>query len=290
MCLLAVAWKTHPRYRLVLAANRDEFHARPTDPMAHWPTASGPDAPDGSRSPILAGRDRQAGGTWLGVGADRRVGVVTNYREPSRPAPDAPTRGRLIPGFLAQDHPPSRFLDAVAAEADAYAGFNLLLADAHELWYASNRAGRFATALAPGVYGLSNGLIDTPWPKLRRLRAGLGDWVARSLGREETGALLALLADDRPADPAELPQTGLSPEWEHRLSSPFIRHPDYGTRCSTVVLLGHDGAAEIVERRFDADGAVAGETAWRLAPGEWPAGEWPAGRDPATRPQAAPSP
>lgn len=264
MCLLAVAWQAHPRYRLVLAANRDEFHARPADPMDHWP--DGPASP-----PILAGRDRQAGGTWLGLAADRRVGVVTNFREPSRPAPGAPTRGRLIPAFLANGHSPARFLDAVAAEAGAYAGFNLLLADHAELWYASNRAERFATALAPGVYGLSNGLIDTPWPKLRRVRDGLGDWVARGAGPGELGTLLALLADDRPADRAELPQTGLSPEWEHRLSAPFVRHADYGTRCSTVVLVGHDGAADVVERRFDADGRPTGETGWRLAPGEWPA-------------------
>lgn len=262
MCLLAVAWKAHPRYRLVLAANRDEFHARPTDPMDHWP--DGPASP-----PILAGRDRQAGGTWLGIGRDRRVGVVTNFREPSRPAPGAPTRGRLIPAFLQGRDPPARFLDAVAREAGDYAGFNLLLADHAELWYGSNRSERFATALAPGVYGLSNGLIDTPWPKLRRVRTGLGDWVARGAGPDDLGALLALLADDRPADPAELPQTGLSPEWEHRLSAPFVRHADYGTRCSTVVLVGHGGDAEIVERRFDATGAVTGETGWRLAPGEW---------------------
>lgn len=269
MCLLAVAWKAHPRYRLVLAANRDEFHARPTDPMGHWQPApdAAPHLP--AAQPILAGRDRQAGGTWLGIAADRRVGVVTNFREPSRPAPGAPTRGRLVPAFLANGHSPARFLDVVGAEAGAYAGFNLLLADHAELWYASNRAGRFAAALEPGVYGLSNGLIDTPWPKLRRVRAGLRDWVARGAGPDEIGALLALLADDRPADPAELPQTGLSPEWEHRLSAPFVRHADYGTRCSTVVLLGHGGDTEVVERSFDAAGAVTGETGWRLAPGEW---------------------
>lgn len=263
MCLLAVAWKAHPRYRLVLAANRDEFHARPADPLAHWPATHGPRSP-----PILAGRDRQAGGTWLGLDPDRRLGVVTNFREPSRPAPDAPSRGRLIPAFLAEGRPPGRFLDGLGPAAGAYAGFNLLLADAQELWYASNRAARFAAPLEPGLYGLSNGLIDAPWPKLRRLRAGLGDW----LGAGETGpaGLFALLADDTPADPADLPQTGLSPEWEQRLSASFIRHPDYGTRCSTVVLVGHDGAVEIVERRFDPAGAATGETGWRLAPGDWP--------------------
>jgi uncharacterized protein with NRDE domain len=280
VCLLAVAWQAHPRYRLVLAANRDEFHARPTDPIAHWPSAHGPGS-----TPILAGRDRQAGGTWLGIDADRRVGVVTNFREPARPAPDAPSRGRLIPAFLANGHAPGRHLEAVEAEAGVYAGFNLLLADERELWYATNRTDRFARPLAPGLYGLSNGLIDTPWPKLQRLRAGLGAWVAGSAGAGETAGLFHLLADDTPADPAELPQTGLSPEWERRLSAPFIRHPDYGTRCSTVVLVQHDGAAEVVERRFDAAGRVTGETGWRLAPGEWPAGHPAAGDT-----QSAPAP
>lgn len=276
MCLLAVAWNAHPRYRLVLAANRDEFHARPTAPVARW---------DGD-PPIIAGRDLQAGGTWLGVGPDRRLGVVTNFREPSRPAPGAPSRGELIPGFLANGHGPDEFLGGVAARAAGYAGFNLLLADRRQLWYASNRTGSFARPLAAGIYGLSNGLIDTPWPKLRRLRAGLEAWVqADPAPHAATNALLALLADDSPADPSELPQTGLPPEWEQRLSAPFVRHPDYGTRCSTVVLIGHDGAVELVERRFDPSGAVTGETGWRLA-----AEEWPAGRQPATATPPPPSP
>src|SRR5262249_31218498 len=161
MCLLVLAWQAHPRYRLVVAANRDEFHGRPTAPMARWP------APEN----ILAGRDLRANGTWLGLGRQRHFGVITNFRELQRPLPDAASRGGLIPRYLVDtDSSAAAFLQQLEPEASRYSGFNLLLADNDSLWYASNRAQSFIRKLPPGVYGLSNQFLDTPWPKLRRVR------------------------------------------------------------------------------------------------------------------------
>lgn len=264
MCLLLVAWRAHPRYRVVVAANRDEFHARPTAPMAPWP----------GESPILAGRDLQAGGTWIGVDAGRRFGLVTNFRELAQPRHTAPSRGRLVPGFLAAPHATATYLDTLEADAQGYAGFNLLLGDGERLWYASNRAERFARELEPGLHGLSNHLLDTPWPKLQRVRGAVADWLARpgASGTDPAAdaAWLMQVFADRERNAAHDPASGLAPEWERVLSAPFVVHPQYGTRCTTVILLGHDGTAWIGERRFDATGAPTGQSEWRLNPREWP--------------------
>jgi uncharacterized protein with NRDE domain len=268
MCLLVLAWQAHPRYRLVVAANRDEFHARPTAPMARWP------APE----EILAGRDLRANGTWLGLARRRHFGVITNFRELQRPLPDAPSRGALIPRYLANaEGSAAAFLRQLEPEASRYSGFNLLLTDNDSLWYASNRAQPFARELPPGVYGLSNQFLDTPWPKLRRVRKGFDDWLAHSYGLGDPANAVATglfnLLDDRVTATAdeELPETGITPEWERVLSAPFVLHPDYGTRCSTVLLLEPTGAGYLAERRFDTNGGLTGETEFVLAPGEWPA-------------------
>ena len=254
-----LAWRAHPRYPLVVAANRDEFHERPAAALAPWP------APDS----FLAGRDLRAGGTWLALDRARRFGVVTNFRDLQPPKPGAPSRGELIPHYLSQGAPPAHFFGALAPRAASYSGFNLLLADAESLWYGCNRAQPFARALPPGVYGLSNGFLDTPWPKLERVRAAFGAWLGAPAG--DTEGLLALLADrTRVADDALLPETGVARDWERVLSSPFVLHPDYGTRSSTVLLLSTDGHALIRERRFDPKGLTSGETEFALNPGEWP--------------------
>jgi uncharacterized protein with NRDE domain len=259
MCLLVVAWQVHPRYRLVVAANRDEFHERPTAPMARW------QPPDD----IVAGRDLRAGGTWLGLDRRRRFGVVTNFRELQRPATDAPSRGGLVPGYLRENAGAERYLAGFEPSAPGYSGFNLLVADEEQLWYASNRAERFARLLPPGVYGLSNEFLDTPWPKLRRVRRRFESWLALPHGGS-TEELFAILADLTQAGvDEELPKTGLSPEWEQLLSSPFVRNPDYGTRCSTVLLLEPAGALYLAERRFDARGLANGETEFDLDTAEW---------------------
>jgi len=279
MCLLVVAWQAHPRYRLVVAANRDEFHERPTAPMAKWP------APND----ILAGRDLRANGTWLALDRHRRFEVVTNFRDLQRPQAGAPSRGTLIPGYLGGEAGAGDYLAALEPRADAYSGFNLLLADADSLWYASNRidsarapqleagphptptqrVGALRRSLPPGVYGLSNQFLDTPWPKLRRVRRRFEEWLSQPTGSSD--ALFSMLDDRTTVDAeADLPRTGLSAEWERILSAPFVLHPDYGTRCSTLLLLEDSGACVLIERRFDRHGTLSGESQWSLGAGDWP--------------------
>jgi uncharacterized protein with NRDE domain len=258
VCLLVLAWKTHPRYRLVVAANRDEYHDRRAAPLAPWPPPAD----------ILAGRDLRAGGTWLGVDRHRRFGVVTNFRD-LVPAPaGAPTRGDLVPRYLAGSAAPGDYLALLQSEAAGYGGFNLLLADDESLWYASNRGAAFARRLPPGIYGLSNDRLDTPWPKLRRVRRGFESWLAA--GAADDGGLFALLEDRTPAGDGEgLPGTGLSADWERTLSSPFVLDPRYGTRCSTIVAIEPAGGCYLAERRFDPSGARSGESEYRLEAGDW---------------------
>jgi len=260
MCLLVLAWQAHPRYRLVVAANRDEFHERPAAPLARW---APPDE-------ILAGRDLRAGGTWLGLDPARRFGVITNFRDLQPPKPGAPSRGELIPQYLRGGASPQQFLSSLAARAADYSGFNLLLADGDSLWYGCNRARPFARALRPGVHGLSNEFLDTPWPKLLRVRAGFERWLGEPRG---TGAgLFELLGDrTRVTDDAQLPATGVPREWERVLSAPFVLNAEYGTRAATVVLLGYDGSLCVAERRFDPRGQQSAETEFELNARAWPA-------------------
>jgi uncharacterized protein with NRDE domain len=259
MCLLVLAWRVHPRYSLVVAANRDEFHDRPAAALAMWPGGQ-----------ILAGRDLRANGTWLALDRERRFGVVTNFRELQRPRAAAPSRGELIPAYLGAPGTPQEFFAALEERAAEYSGFNLLLADQTTLWYGSNRGAPFARELAPGVYGLSNESLDTPWPKLQRVRRGFEQWLHEQ-PTGEAERLFALLGDrTRVGNDAELPRTGLTPQWERVLSSPFVHDGDYGTRSSTVLLQQDSGACYLAERRFDAHGNQQGETEYRLNAGEWP--------------------
>lgn len=263
MCLLVLAWRAAPRYRLVVAANRDEYHERPAAALAKWPEPPG----------ILGGRDLRARGAWLALDRDRRFGVVTNFRELQPPRRGAPSRGELIPRFLSAqaDASAREFLAGLEAHAASYAGFNLLLSDRDSLWYGSNRATPFARELAPGVYGLSNELLDTPWPKLQRVRRGFEAWLGRA--GASSAELFELLNDRAPAaDDAALPagDSGLPREWARILSAPFVLHPQYGTRCSTVLLEHPDGRLYLAERRFDSRGEPVGETEFELNAGEWP--------------------
>lgn len=268
MCLLVLAWNAHPRYRLVLAANRDEYHERPADPLAKWPPPND----------LLAGRDQKAGGTWLGLDRTRRFGVVTNFRELQRPRRSAPSRGRLIPDYLGAPQSAEDYLSRLETDAPGYSGFNLLVGDTTQLWYASNRMDRFAQALPAGVHGLSNEFLDSPWPKLQRVRRAFEAWLAdeTAAGAHTTPApeqiverLFAMLADRTPA-PEGSPGTGLPADWERTLSSPFVTHPTYGTRCSTILLIEPSGAVVMAERRFDPTGQPSGNTEFVLQPGAWP--------------------
>jgi uncharacterized protein with NRDE domain len=253
MCLLVIAWQCHPQFRLVVAANRDEFHARPALPLAPWKDIEG----------VVGGRDLQASGAWFAIDARRRVGIVTNFREFGRQRRSAPSRGGLIPGYLSSDSAPGEYLRALETDAPGYAGFNLLLADRGSLWYASNRADQFARELPPGIYGLSNEFLDTPWPKLVRVRARF-ETLIRSSAASDLDALhrdlFAMLADRQTAPPADIPPGDLTAEWARKLSAPFVLDPGYGTRCSTVLTISNQDALRIAERRFDADGTAAGQS------------------------------
>ncbi len=240
----------HPRYRLVVAANRDEFHDRPAEPLAWW----------GDAVPMLAGRDLAAGGTWMGVSRDGRFGAVTNFRERNQAvSPGAPSRGTLVPRFLAGDTEPADFIERLCESAAEFAGFNVIAAGLRSLLYFSNRAEGVPRELEPGVYGLSNHELDSPWPKLTRARERLAAEMD-GISEPEVAALFDLLADREPAHDPALPMTGLPMDMERANSAPFVLHPRYGTRCSTVLLAGHDGRLVTAERRFDAAGRLTGAT------------------------------
>lgn len=258
MCLLVLAWKHHPRYRLILAGNRDEFHDRPAAPLNWWQ--------DDQR--ILGGRDLKAGGTWLGVARSGRFGVVTNYRDLQAPVENAPSRGQLVPRFLTGATSPKEFLDDLRGAAPRYSGFNLLVGGARALYYFSNRGGNAPTALAPGVYGLSNHLLDTPWPKLTRTRKRFEALLKQSEIAPED--LFAMLGDREQATGPDLPSTGLPEDWERAVSAPFIVNQRYGTRCSNVLLVERNGRTILQERRFDASGVQSGNSRFEFTSTEVP--------------------
>ena len=272
MCLIYVAWRRHPRYRLIVAANRDEYHARPAAPAHWWQDAPG----------VLAGRDLEAGGTWMGITREGRFAAVTNYRDPSAPRADGPSRGALVGAFLAGGEPARDYLERVAEDGHRYNGFSLLAMDGETLGFVSNRA-RGVTCLEPGIFGLSNHLLDTPWPKVVSGKAVLERLVAES--RVRASDLLALLAPHDPAsveafhrdatgggnprhgsEPAEAPPADNGDDFGRgrSRSSRFILGDAYGTRASTVVLLEPGAAGAFVERSFDARGAIAGDVVFDL--------------------------
>lgn len=250
MCLIVFAWRPRHALPLVLAANRDEFHARPSQPLGAWV-----DAPD-----ILAGRDPVSGGTWLGVTREGRFAAVTNIRDPRQPRGEL-SRGTLTEAFLRSGQAPLDYLREVAARSRQYTGFNLLVGDGDTLGHLNSRQGR-PQLLAPGLYGLSNASLDTPWPKLARARQRF----AEQLGEATPETLFALLADRRPAPDEALPDTGVPLEWERLLSSIFIQSETYGTRASTALIRHADGRQRLRERSFAPDGSVLEEVACAADP------------------------
>jgi uncharacterized protein with NRDE domain len=240
MCLILFAWKTHKYFPLILIANRDEFYERPTAPAAFWEDTPG----------LLAGRDLREGGTWLGITRKGRLAALTNYRDPTARKDGAPSRGKLVSDFLRGRRAPEAYLRWLSPKAARYNGFGLLVGNPNELCYFSNRGALIR--LLPGVHGISNHLLDTPWPKVERGKQTLRD----HLEREKTPspeALFTLLADRaRPPD-ERLPVTGVGLEWERVLSPLFIESPDYGTRSSIVLLIDRRGRVTFIERVFDGD-------------------------------------
>lgn len=244
MCLIVCAWQAHPRYRLIVAANRDEFHARPALGADWWT-----DQPT-----VLAGRDLQAGGSWLAVNRSGRFATVTNYREHPHTPGQLHSRGDLVTRFVTAGNTPLQFAGSLVG--DQYAGFSLLASAGDSLVYASNR-GDLPRALPAGVYGLSNATLDSPWPKLLRSRERLRRLLRND--KPNTTKLLSLLSDRTPADAGEA-AADLRYSLPHFLSSPFVVSHDYGTRCSTAIMIGHDGSASFSECRFDRDGTFVGRS------------------------------
>ncbi|MDF3982672.1 NRDE family protein [Luteibacter sp. PPL201] len=246
MCLIAFAWRTHPRWRLVLVGNRDEFHARPTAPLASWD-----EAPQ-----ILAGRDLHAGGTWAGVAPRGRVGVITNVRDPQA-SHEGMSRGLLVADYLASSLPAAAHADELMAMASAYRPFNLLTFDRDDAFYLGNHREARRQRVTDGIHGVSNADFNAPWPKTQALTAKLGAWI------DSDGDIASLfdLLSDRGGWPDDLlPDTGVGIERERFLASAFIAGEQYGTRASTVILVGHDDATTIIERRFGPHGLSEGET------------------------------
>ncbi len=246
MCLIAFAWQAHPRWRLVLAGNRDEFHARPTAALARWNDA-----------PIIGGRDLEAGGTWLGVTGRGRCAAVTNVREPEASL-DGASRGLLAVNFLGAEKGAAAHAAALEKHADRYRPFNLLTFDAQSAFYLGNRPAPRTQAVVAGVHGLSNADFNTPWPKTRTLIARMESWLQSDV--ENFAPLFDALADEQVAADADLPGTGIDLGRERALSAAFIRGDAYGTRASSVVAIGHDDRGVIIERRFGPRGASLGET------------------------------
>ena len=249
MCLVLVAWQTLDDWPLVVAGNRDEFHARPTEPLHWWP-----DQPD-----VLAGRDLKAGGTWLALGRNGRFATVTNYRDAVPPKAGRRSRGKLVTDFVEGRSAPIDYVESI--DRDAYSGFNLFVSDGETLAFANNRDGA-PRLLDPGIYGLANASLDAPWHKTLVSKARLRELLD---GGTVNSSLLLRMLDDRVLGPADDVSTdGLEFRRAHAMTAPFIVQPDYGTRSSTVVLHSADANVEVAEHRFDPDGSLVGRSSFRF--------------------------
>ncbi|WP_100657235.1 NRDE family protein [Alteromonas flava] len=257
MCILFIAVNQHAKYPLIIAANRDEFHQRPTQHSQYWP--NNPD--------LLAGIDLQGGGTWMGVTRHGKFAALTNIRDPHRNNPEARTRGELVANFLTCNTSIDNYLEDIKPDNHKYNGYNLLLADLPSLDLRTyNNYLCEEHRLTEGYYGLSNASLDVPWPKIQRGKHALQSYC-ETHADINTDALFAILADSTLADDAQLPQTGVPHIWEKRLSSIFITGDDYGTRASTLLFVSRAGTVKWLERSFSATGTVVDQQSFtfRLA-------------------------
>ena len=259
MCLAVVALDVHADWPLIVIANRDEFHARPSAAMQPW-----------HETPcLLAGRDLQAGGTWLGITTAGTFGLLTNVRDPANLKSDAPSRGVLVENFLKDSLKPNTYLTGLEPNAANYNGFNLIVGNLEGLWHASNYQLPFSSKLTAGVHGLSNALLDTDWPKTTRVVSRVRAYLA-STDEMSPASLSAIMHDRCVAPDQDLPQTGLPLERERLLSSPFIVSPTYGTRCTTIVLRDRHGRYWTQEETFDQQGMSVSRVRWQqLDSGRW---------------------
>jgi len=238
MCLIIFLYDKHPDYRLILAANRDEFYDRPTSPLAFWD-----DTPA-----VLAGRDLKGKGTWLGIAKNGRIAAITNFREPALFKPNAPSRGLLLSDYLTGTKTPKRYLKQIKTIGHRYNGFNLLIGDSNGLYYYSNKMDKIKK-LKPGLYGLSNHLLDTPWPKVEKGKAFFKNVFSKEK-QINTDDIFNLLADRTFVPDDRLPDTGIGLKWEQILSPLFITSDTYGTRSSSIVLIDKSHKVIFSERSF----------------------------------------
>jgi|AntRauTorckE6833_2_1112554.scaffolds.fasta_scaffold12371_2 uncharacterized protein with NRDE domain len=239
MCLITFAYQSHPKYTLILAGNRDEFYARPTREAQFWGAEGEPD--------ILAGKDLKAGGTWLGINQDGRWGALTNYRDFNIQKQDPPSRGELVLDYLKSNNDGEIYLQKLLPTADHYNGFNLLLGDENGLYHMLNQEQEIQT-IKPGIHGLSNASLNTPWLKVKKAKERLKEIINQPEIKKED--LFNLLLDEDKAPDGTLPATGLSGEMEKAVSSIFIKTENYGSRCSTLLLIDKEGNIDFTERRF----------------------------------------
>ncbi|MDR9417990.1 NRDE family protein [Gracilimonas sp.] len=240
MCLIAFAYKEHPKYSLILAGNRDEFYERPTRKAQFWNKGGYPE--------ILAGKDLEGGGTWLGVHKDGRWGTLTNYRDTSITRENPPTRGELVLDYLKNSKNGMDYLQEVSKKAQQYNGFNLLLWDSKGFYHYSNQ-NKKVTNIEPGIHGISNALLDTKWPKVERAKDKLAEIISANHFKKEQ--LFELLLDETKANEEELPVTGIPKDLEKAVSSIFIKTENYGSRCSTVLLIDKEGNIDFTERSYE---------------------------------------
>jgi uncharacterized protein with NRDE domain len=238
MCLIAFAYNVHPSYRLILAANRDEFYERPSSSADFWQ-----DHPE-----VLAGRDLKNGGTWLGITRAGKFAAVTNYRDPLTVKKDAPSRGNLVSGFLTSHQTIDHYLEKIIPKSGRYNSFNLLLGDDNDFFVFSSRGGK--QKLKPGIYGLSNHLLDSPWPKVTRIKKMMKTALQKK-GDELEDELFVMLSDRHVPPDSRLPATGIGLEWERLLSTVFIESRIYGTRSSTILMIARNRHVRFVEKVFD---------------------------------------
>ncbi len=244
MCLILLAYRHHPRYRLILAANRDEFYGRPTQALAFWP-----DHPD-----LAAGRDLKQMGTWLGITRQGRVAAITNYREIGVQRVDAPSRGHLVADFLAGRVPTPQYLQQLSHNGHLYNGYNLVIGDIQGLYYYSNR-GAPASLIQPGIHGLSNRLLNTDWPKVRHGKARLAALLTENEDDIDRQQFMELLQNQSIAPDDQLPDTGVGREWERILAPIFIASPTYGTRASSLMTIDYRGSVQFTEITWHQNGA-----------------------------------
>lgn len=252
MCLITLAWQAHPQHRLILAANRDEFFERETDPVNFW-----------KESPqVLAGRDLEAGGTWCGITREGRFAALTNYRDAIKfgATGERRSRGLLVADYLQGDSSAGEYAQNTWNRRDDYAGFNLLLGDREDLYYVSNRHQRMR--LGAGIHGLSNGEVNGTWPKVRKAKSGMRSLIEKK-GEFDVEAAFDMMADRRESEDQDLPDTGVGVELERFLSPMFIAGQTYGTRCTSVITLDHNGDIAFFERAFNADGVATGTVVFR---------------------------